>query len=240
MHSFGRSLLVSVGVLVTLAVVAACAYVEKTTPDDAIMAGDNAVFEIEVGADLEAPPTGFVVGPDEEGDVTLTDDLPDGQVWAITGDVGTEEEPQCEVDTGTLAASSGILTCTYFFPALVETGPAQVTLTAITDESDCGVISNTSNVSVDTDGPTQPDSSTATITVSCPSASAMPSVPPPSMSVAPTPSATEAPTPTPPSGGGLPDTAGGAPIDAAVLLVSAVVLGGWITGLAVRTQRVRR
>lgn len=223
-----------------LAVVAACAYVEKTATDDAIMAGENAVFEIEVGADLGPPPTGLTVGPNAEGDVVLTDDLPDGQVWAITGDIGTEEEPQCEVDTGTLAASSGILTCTYFFPALVEIGPAHLTLTAITDESDCGVISNTSTVEVDSEEvPTQPDMSTATITVSCPSPSVMPSVPEsPSLPPA---SASETPAPTAsPAGGGLPDTAGGAPVDPAVLLAGLVVLGGWITGLAVRTQRIRR
>ena len=118
-------------------VLAACATVEKTAARDPINSSEHAIFNIEVGVLQEGPEN------QPAQDVTLTDDLPDGQLWAVTGDAGALAG--CEVDEGTLAASSGTLTCDFEEIPYDET--VALAITAVTDGTDCGEIENEAQVS---------------------------------------------------------------------------------------------
>lgn len=124
--------------------VSACALatVEKTALDEEITAGETAQFEIVVGA---APvPSGGPPGAEDAEEVTLTDDLPDGQVWTVTGNIeGCTLDDDPDGATGGLTGS-GILEC--FYEEVDAANPLSLTLTAPTDEGDCGTIENVANV----------------------------------------------------------------------------------------------
>jgi uncharacterized repeat protein (TIGR01451 family) len=120
--------------------------VTKVADDTTISAGDEAGFTITVTNN----------GPGVAHDVSITDTLPTGVAWS--------EDP----DVAACSIAAGVLTCN--FGDLAEGASASVHVSGVTDAADCGVLSNTANVSASNeaaDGPAN-NSATATITVNCP------------------------------------------------------------------------
>jgi uncharacterized repeat protein (TIGR01451 family) len=124
--------------------------VTKVADDAEIDAGDQAGFTITVTNN----------GPGDADDVSLTDTLPAGVNWSFN-----------QVSGGwTCGIAAGVLTCGGTGFTLAEGASASVHVFGTTDAQDCGVLSNTANVSAsneaaDSDGN---NSATATVTVDCP------------------------------------------------------------------------
>jgi uncharacterized repeat protein (TIGR01451 family) len=124
--------------------------VTKVADDAEIDAGDQAGFTITVTNN----------GPGDAEDVSLTDTLPAGVNWSFN-----------QVSGGwTCGIAAGVLTCGGTGFTLAEGASASVHVFGTTDAQDCGVLSNTANVSAsneaaDSDGN---NSATATVTVDCP------------------------------------------------------------------------
>jgi uncharacterized repeat protein (TIGR01451 family) len=123
--------------------------VTKVADDAEIDAGDQAGFTITVTNN----------GPGDAEDVSLTDTLPAGVNWSFN-----------QVSGGwTCGIAAGVLTCGGTGFTLAEGASASVHVFGTTDAQDCGVLSNTANVSAsneaaDSDGN---NSATATVTVDC-------------------------------------------------------------------------
>jgi uncharacterized repeat protein (TIGR01451 family) len=118
----------------------------KTADQGTINAGDTAAFTIVVTND----------GPGAADNVTLNDPLPAGVAWSIDPAVAG-----CSI-------SSGTLSCT--FATLAEGESKTIHVSGVTDAADCGPLTNTATVAADNEGSDQSDNtSTATITVNCPS-----------------------------------------------------------------------
>ncbi len=175
-------------------VLTACATVDKTATDDQIVAGEQAQFQIVVGA-TDGPPSCEGGAGTCANDVTLTDDLPDGQLWVVSGDVepgGPSPEPMCTVypnpspsgqQGGSLeGGSNGVLEC--FWEEVAAASPRVLVLTATTDPAACGDIANVASVNQPSLPPPGPgetpiirqDTDDATIAVEC-LATATPSAP---------------------------------------------------------------
>ncbi|MEY2420221.1 MAG: hypothetical protein QOI95_288 [Acidimicrobiaceae bacterium] len=116
----------------------------KTADTDIIDAGDTAAFTIVVSTDAVQT----------SNDVQLTDTLPAGITWS-------EDSADCGI-TGLL------LTCD--FGNLAPSSTRTIHVTGLTDVADCGVLSNTANVSSsnEPEGESGNNTSTAEITVLCP------------------------------------------------------------------------
>jgi uncharacterized repeat protein (TIGR01451 family) len=134
--------------------------VEKKAASANINAGDTASFTITVTS----------LGPLAANNVVLTDVLPSGLTWTVSGADATAAG--C---AGTLAGGS-TLTCN--FGTLAGGATRTVTLSATTSTSNCGQINNTANVNASNDSDSSNNSSSASMTVTCP--------PPPSAQFAPT------------------------------------------------------
>jgi uncharacterized repeat protein (TIGR01451 family) len=121
--------------------------VVKTADDATISAGEDAGFTITVTND----------GPGTASNVTLHDPLPAGVAWAESPD-----NPDCTIASGTLDCSFG---------DLIEGASASVHIVGPTEAADCGTLTNTATVKADNEDPNfgSDNSSTATITVQCPS-----------------------------------------------------------------------
>ncbi len=124
----------------------------KTAVNDSISAGEVASFKIVVSN----------AGPGAASDVVISDTLPTGIDWAVD-------------DTTDCSISAGVLTCT--FDTIAAGGDATVTISGETEAADCGSIENTATVTASNEGAPQvlaaadlaaDHSSTATITVNCP------------------------------------------------------------------------
>ncbi|HXF74082.1 MAG TPA: hypothetical protein VNO79_15925 [Actinomycetota bacterium] len=132
--------------------------VEKTPDGTTVQAGSPITFTITVTN----------LGPGTAHGVTLTDPLPAGFQWEITGGTGAED---CSIAEGTLACDFGSMA------APSEEGPSAVTveITAPTTTEDCGVVNNEATVTTTNDGS---DSDAGQVTVQCPTPPPPP--PPPS------------------------------------------------------------
>jgi uncharacterized repeat protein (TIGR01451 family) len=134
--------------------------VQKTAASSSINAGDTATFSIVVTS----------LGPAAANNVVLTDTLPAGLTWTVSGADATAAG--C---AGTLAGGS-TLSCS--FGTLAASASRTVTVSAKTSTSNCGQINNTATVSATNDTNSGNNSSSASMTVTCP--------PPPSAQFAPT------------------------------------------------------
>ena len=117
--------------------------IAKEAVADPIDAGEVASFTIVV----------WNTGPGTAFDVTLTDDLPGDLAWS-------ENSTKCSITSGVLSCDFGDLGVT-----TKEASTARVTLTATTDRSDCGILSNTA---IADSTPGSPVESSDSITVKCP------------------------------------------------------------------------
>lgn len=126
--------------------------VEKTAADDSINAGDEASFTIVVTnlSDTAAAT-----------DVELSDPLPDGVDWTLSG----EDAADCDI-TGT--GDDQVLSCD--FGTVEASGTRTVTVSGATDPADCGTLPNTATVSSsnEAEGADDNNESSDTITVECP------------------------------------------------------------------------
>ena len=114
----------------------------KTADNGTINAGDTAAFTITVTNNGDGTAYG----------VTLTDTLPAGVAWQTT-------DKRCVI-------AAGVLTCD--LGDMASGASTAVHVSGSTDTTDCGVLRNTATVSSDNQGPV---SSSADITVECPSIS---------------------------------------------------------------------
>lgn len=126
--------------------------VEKTADPGTINAGQNATFSITVTNKSET---------EVATDVVLTDELPDGIHWTVSGaDAG-----DCSIkpDTGTVGQ---VLTCSFGLVATSRT----VTVSGPTTQRNCGEITNTAVVSAGNEAADagQDNQSTDSVTVNCP------------------------------------------------------------------------
>ena len=112
-------------------------------------AGDTAIFTIVVTASGNADST----------NVTLTDDLPAGVVWALGA---ANDEAACDIDT---SGDPDVLGCS--FGTMAPDDSRTVVLSGTVDADECPSISNTAEIASDFDTDASNDSSTATITVNC-------------------------------------------------------------------------
>lgn len=117
--------------------------VVKTAVESSITAGDTAAYTIVVSNS----------GAGTARAVALTDTLPAGISW-------TDDSADCGV-------SAGVLSCA--FGDLAPSGSATVHISGPSDAGDCGIVSNTANVSATNEATANQvdDSSTASITVNC-------------------------------------------------------------------------
>ena len=129
---------------------AASVVVEKDASSSTISAGDQAGFDIKVQNNGTVTAT----------DVTVTDDLPTGLTWQL----GTHDSA-CSLSGN---PGSQVLSCTW-----AQLDPTALTTVAhvyaVTTPANCGVITNTAQIS--TANGTGNGSSTATVTVECPALS---------------------------------------------------------------------
>lgn len=102
--------------------------VETTATDTEINSGEDAEYVLT----LTAGGTGDSIA------VTLEDDLPDGQSWAITdGDTGNsvDDTNGCSTTSGSMSGSNGTLNCS--FGNLANGSVRTLKITAVTDATDC-------------------------------------------------------------------------------------------------------
>ena len=132
--------------------------VGKTTTTGSVSAGEDVSYSVTATAG-----TATAGGTGTSTAVTLTDNLPDGLAWDVTG-----QTTNCAI-TGEddLNDSEGTLVCQ--FGDMAATTTRTVALNATTDANDCGTILNTATVSSgnDTDGANN-GSGEIPITVNCP------------------------------------------------------------------------
>jgi len=121
--------------------------IAKVATDDQIVAGDDAEFEIIV----------WNTGPGTGTAVTLHDELPGANlVWSESAD----PSDSCEVVANVLDCDFGDLGVT-----TMENSTARVTVTAETDDDDCGVLDNTAFAEA---GNSDEIQASASISVRCP------------------------------------------------------------------------
>ncbi|MBK9711345.1 MAG: DUF11 domain-containing protein [Kouleothrix sp.] len=120
--------------------------VVKTADSGTINAGDTASFTIVVSNS----------GPGAAYNVTLSDQLPAGVAWSVGGPDGAA----CSID------GNGLLTCS--FGTLAAGASTTITVSGTTDPADCGTLTNSVTVAASNEANTADNSSTASITVSCP------------------------------------------------------------------------
>jgi uncharacterized repeat protein (TIGR01451 family) len=125
--------------------------VKKTAAASSIQAGQVASFSIVVTS----------LGPSDASNVVLTDVLPSGLTWTVSGADATAAG--C---AGTLAGGS-TLTCN--FGTLAVGATRSVTISATTTAANCGELPNTAVVSASNDSNSGNNSSSASMTVTCPS-----------------------------------------------------------------------
>ncbi len=122
--------------------------VVKTADNGTISAGDTAAFTIVVSN----------IGEGTAYNVTLDDPLPAGVSW-------NQDSAACTIDSGDLSCS---------WDTLAPGGSATIHVWGQTDAADCGVLDNTATVAAtnEAEADTENNSSSADITVECPSLSA--------------------------------------------------------------------
>jgi len=123
--------------------------VKKTAASSSINAGDAASFTLTVSS----------LGPASATNVVLSDVLPGGVTWTVSGADATAAG--C---AGTLAGGS-TLSCS--FGTLAAGATRSVTLSATTTSSNCGTMNNTATVSASNDSNSSNNSSSASITIAC-------------------------------------------------------------------------
>ncbi len=123
--------------------------VRKTAAASTVQAGQTASFSIVVSS----------LGPAAASNVVLSDVLPSGLTWTVSG-----ADAAAAGCAGTLAGGS-TLTCS--FGTLAVGATRTVTLSATTSASKCGDMPNTATVSAGNDSNAGNNSSSATITVTC-------------------------------------------------------------------------
>ena len=136
--------------------------VTKTAVASPIVAGTSAGFNVTVSGG----------GTGSATDVTLTDIVPAGHTWTVTGDdvlACTDPNPS---DTGLVLSGGQTLTCN--FGTMAAGDSASITITTTSTPADCALgISNTATITATGDVNTSPasNSSTASIVVQCPNVS---------------------------------------------------------------------
>jgi uncharacterized repeat protein (TIGR01451 family) len=146
-------------------VLAADASVNLSTTTPVITAGDAAVYNLVVTSN----------GQGSAGNVVLTDTLPAGLAWTVSGPDAAACAPGSPVAGGTALSCS--------FGTLLSGATRAVTLTATASAADCNGISNTATVSAtgDTDAGNN-SSGPVTIAVYCPALAVSKSTPSPTIS----------------------------------------------------------
>ena len=123
--------------------------VEKTAAKSSISAGETIAFSIKVSS----------IGSATANNVVLTDTLPSGLTWTVSG-----ADAVAAGCAGTLAGGS-TLTCN--FGSLASGATRTVNLSATTTASNCGTINNTATVSATGDSNSGNNSSSASTNVVC-------------------------------------------------------------------------
>ncbi|MEO6058389.1 MAG: Ig-like domain-containing protein, partial [Candidatus Limnocylindria bacterium] len=121
--------------------------IDKVAIKSPIDAGETASYSIVV----------WNTGPGTAVNVTLEDDLPGDLSWS-------ENSEDCSIKAGVLTCSFGDLGVT-----TPENSPAKVTVSAVTDRSDCGILDNDAFADADNNDRVGP--AEASITVKCPTIS---------------------------------------------------------------------
>jgi len=123
--------------------------VKKTAAASSIQAGQTASFSIVVSS----------LGPSSASNVVLTDTLPSGVTWTVSG-----ADAVAAGCAGTVAGG-GTLTCSV--GTLAAGATRTVTVSGTTPASTCGELPNTAQVSASNDSDSGNNTSSATITVTC-------------------------------------------------------------------------
>ncbi len=139
--------------------------IAKSAVKETILAGEEASYKVTVTAG----------GDSDSTNVIMTDELPSGFTWAVTGDTGS-----C---SGLLVAGGSTLTCAYGAMAPGET--RTVYLTAATTTANCGTITNSATVTDSLDISAGDNSAgPVSIAVTCPDVSVSVSTSTPAIIVA--------------------------------------------------------